>query len=506
MPTTTSRTTGSRLRRLALLTLAVPLALGAAVVLLPGQRLGEVVAALTQHTPGEWVRYAQRRLEGHPQLQAVGAPVLQTLQRRLEREVPALLPTLGKGQQPQALAPQRYTEAGRPLALAAPTSPEGPAVGGVLLHGEAEIAAAMQRARPGQQLVVASGHYRFTQALHTGGGGTATAPIVLTALRPGTVTLEFEAVEGITVSQPHWVFENLHLRGVCVRHGDCEHAFHVVGKAHATVLRNNLIEDFNAHVKINGQGGQWPDDGLLQFNTIRNSGARDTDKPVTPVDIVGADGWQVVDNVVAHFVKAQGNRASFGVFMKGGGHNGRIERNLVVCTAQDVSQPGTRAGLSMGGGGTGGAFCRDARCDAEHRDGRVINNIVAHCNDAGIHVFRAAGIVVAHNTLVNTAGIDVRVPPAQAQVHANVLDGPVRARDGGLVKAWDNVDGDWAGSPQRADALQIEPQPAAGQGDAADVASAALDFCAKPRTVPGVPGAVASGVPCAEPVARVSKP
>ena len=62
MPTTTSRTTGSRLRRLALLTLAVPLALGAAVVLLPGQRLGEVMAALTQHTPGEWVRYAQRRL------------------------------------------------------------------------------------------------------------------------------------------------------------------------------------------------------------------------------------------------------------------------------------------------------------------------------------------------------------------------------------------------------------------------------------------------------------
>ena len=459
-----------------------------------GDGLAQALQSATAHTPGEWLRYLQRRLQGHPNLEAVAAGPLRALQQQLEREVPALLPTLGKGQQPRTLGPLRYGDAGQPLpttALAVPVPG-----GGELLRSAAEIAAAMGRARFGNHLVIAPGRYRIRHTLQTRAGGTAHAPIVVRAERPGEVTLEFETEEGFLVSHPYWVFENLHLRGACAHHEQCEHAFHVVGEARATVLRNNLVEDFNAHVKVNGRGGAWPDDGLLQFNTLRNSGPRQTHRPVTPVDIVAASRWQVADNLVANFIKTQSNQISYGVFMKGGGSHGRIERNLVICTAQDISQPGARVGISFGSGGTGKAFCRDGRCDAEHSHGLAANNVVAHCNDTGIHVYRSADIVVAHNTLVNTSGVEVRVPPARARVEANLLEGYVRARDGGAVQSQDNVVGRLPGTREQVEGLLLQPARSLG-GDALPSGQVDTDFCGAPRTQRVVPGAVVSGVPCA---------
>ncbi|NML14414.1 hypothetical protein [Azohydromonas caseinilytica] len=481
---------------LVLLGLLVPLAVTVlAGVAAPGGGVAQALQSATGHTPGEWLRHLQRRVQGHPTLEAVASGPLRAIQHRLEREVPTLLPNLGKGQQPRTLGPLRYGDAGQPLPITAQAIPVPG--GGELLHSAAAIAAAMGRARPGQQLVIAPGRYRITHPLQTRAGGTASAPIVVRALRPGEVTLEFETGEGFLVAHPYWVFENLHLRGTCAHHDECEHAFHVVGAARATVLRNNLVEDFNAHIKVNGRGGVWPDDGLVQFNTLRNGAPRQTRKPVTPLDIVAASGWQVADNLVAHFVKAQGDQISYGMFMKGGGDQGRIERNLVICTTQDISQPGARVGLSFGGGGTSRAFCRDGRCEAEHAHGLVANNVVAHCNDTGIHVYRSADIRVAHNTLVNTAGVEVRVPPARAQVEANLLEGFLRARDGGVVRVEDNVVGPLAGTPQQVDGLLLQP-PGSLAWRAAAPGQIATDFCGTPRTEQLLPGAVAAGVPCAE--------
>ena len=253
------------------------------------------------------------------------------------------------------------------------------------------------------------------------------------------MTLRADTVEAIVVNQPYWVFENLTLRGVCVQDSRCEHAFHVVGRARATVLRNNRIEDFNAQIKLNGEDGHWPDDGLVQFNTLIDTRARRTARPVTPVDLVAASGWRLADNLVSGFVKAGGDRISYGLYMKGGGHGGRIERNLVVCSPADISRPGVRVGLSFGGGGTAAENCRDARCEAEHSGGLMANNVVAHCNDFGIDVFRSSNATVAFNTLVNTAGIDVRRVPASAALIGNVLDGRLRTRDGGQTSTQSNL-------------------------------------------------------------------
>ncbi len=41
----------------------------------------------------------------------------------------------------------------------------------------------------------------------------------------------------------------------------------------------------NAHFKVNGSGGAYPDFGVIEGNTLRNGSVRDTGNPVTPVDL-----------------------------------------------------------------------------------------------------------------------------------------------------------------------------------------------------------------------------
>ena len=393
-----------------------------------------------ERTPGELIRYAEQRLEGHDRLQAVALPVLGLIQRQVERPVPpGGLPTLVKGQQASVLWPVSYDRSGVPLPAQPLRQRWVPPVPALRIHTAAEFAVAMAAVLPGQTIEVAPGDYLVDQALQTGHAGTPQAPIVVRAAQPGTVVLRVATVQAFVVNQPYWVFENLTLRSVCTHDGDCEHAFHVVGRARATVLRNNRVEDFNAHIKFNGEDGHWPDDGLVQFNTLTDNRPRQTDHPVTPIDLVAASGWRVADNLVSGFIKAGGDRVSYGLYMKGAGHGGRVERNLVVCTTRDISQAGVRVGMSFGGGGTVAESCRAARCAAEHIGGVMANNVVAYCNDFGIDVFRSAGAIVAHNTLVNTAGIDVRRMPASATLIANVLDGRIRARDGGQVSLQSNL-------------------------------------------------------------------
>lgn len=366
-------------------------------------------------SPQELIRYLKRRLEGHNKLEAVLLPPLHAAQRHFEREPPAgPLPTLGKGQQAQAIQ-EPMAGISHQLYVDSPQA----------------IQQALRDAKAGTRIVIAPGLYPFNRTLGLGNNGRSDEPIVLSAAQPGTVWFQFGHVEGILVNRSHWVFENLDIRGVCKRHDDCEHAFHVVGRGAFTTIRNNRITDFNAHIKVNGHSGEWPDHGLLAYNTLTNSSARETTKPVTPLDLVGANHWRVQDNLVSNFVKRDGNRVSYGLFMKGASEGGRIERNLVICSPSDISRPGVRVGISFGGGGTGPTACRDKSCQAyEHRLGLAANNIVAHCNDTGLDVNQSIQIVLAHNTLINTSGVATRGTRAQARLYGNLYEGIARARNG----------------------------------------------------------------------------
>jgi len=397
----------------------------AVVAFLASDRGQHVVSEATSRSPQELIRYAQQRLEGHRALEWLLLPGLHALQRRWERSPPpGVLPTLGKGQQSVSTA-SAASETGAVIRV----------------DTAADIAQALLDSGPGTHIVIAPGRYSFNKTLRLGRDGQAKAPILVSALVPGSVQLDFTQVSGIQIDRPHWAFENLNIRGTCERDHDCEHAFHVVGAGAFTTLRNNLVQDFNAHIKVNGLNGEWPDHGLVAFNTLTNRATRQTDRPVVMLDLVGASHWKVQDNLVTNFAKGQGNRVAYGLFMKGASEGGRIERNLVICSPTDVSRPGERVGISFGGGGTQpAAVCRSNGCAAfEHRHGLAANNIVAHCNDAGLDINRASDIVLAHNTLINTAGVSARRSPTQGRLLSNLLEGNISARDGAALNLELNV-------------------------------------------------------------------
>jgi hypothetical protein len=259
------------------------------------------------------------------------------------------------------------------------------------------------------------------------------------AEHPGSALIEVGTRVGVEVAAPYWRFENLGLRGACGHPGDCEHAFHVFGAgSHFTALNNTLV-DFNAHFKINGLRGVFPDHGRIEANTIRNEAPRRTRSAVTPIDLVAASDWVVRGNLIADFVKLGGDGVSYGAFAKGAAVRTLFERNAIVCEQRLQGLPGQRVGLSFGGGGTGRPYCRDGRCITEHEDGIMRNNLVASCSDVGIYVNNGARSRIAHNTLLDTAGNQVRYPASGADVEGNLVDGAIRARNDGQLRATDNL-------------------------------------------------------------------
>jgi parallel beta-helix repeat protein len=315
-----------------------------------------------------------------------------------------------------------------------------------VLNGSEKIVAssdeaikAIASARPGDVITFLPGAYRFRgPSIDVRNAGRKENRITVRAARLDTVFLEFEMTEGFHVLAPYWTFENLNIQGVCADHSSCEHAFHVVGQGSYFTARNNRIIDFNAHFKINGSGNSAPDYGVIEGNTVSNKTVRRTGNPVTPIDLVAASHWVIRGNLISDFIKGFGNQISYGAFAKGGGSDNRFEGNAVLCEYLLRGAPGQRVGLSLGNGGTGLAYCRDKRCITE-QDGSIIqSNLIAHCSDDGIYINRSATSKILHNTLIDTGGISVRFAESSADIQGNLVDGAIRSRDGGLIRASEN--------------------------------------------------------------------
>lgn len=380
-------------------------------------------AAVVEHVgvaPRTLAPYVEKRSSGHnPAIVAVGGFAGRTLQH-VDR---------GDGGTPDLAS----------LMLGAQSAVAGQDGPGTVVMDADGLRAAMAVAEPGMTITLAPGIYRFAgKRLEANRPGRQGAPIVVRAAVPGSVQIEFAQVEGVRVSAPWWRFENLAIRGTCGDDSECEHAFHVVGAARHFAAVNNTIADFNAHFKINGENVAFPDDGILEANTLSNTHVRRTANPVVPIDLVAANGWAIRANVIKDFVKAGGNGVSYAAFAKGGGSANVFERNLVWCEDRLRGLPGQRVGLSLGGGGTDKPYCRDGQCIVEQQGSTIRGNLVAACSDAGIYLNSAADSRIEDNTVVDTVGIDVRYATSSARLDGNLVDGPVRSRDGGLVHAGDN--------------------------------------------------------------------
>lgn len=378
--------------------------------------------------PRVMAQYIERRTSGHnPFIVSAGrqaSGLLRWLDRTDYDHVLMPVPT-GNAPGNPARVPEFGTTQGRKL---------------VPVRSVEEALEAFGRAKPGDAITFAPGTYRFTgTAIALSGAGTRDAAISVRANQAGTVTLEFDMIEGFRVTQPHWLFENLRIRGVCARHDDCEHAFHVVGRASHFIARDNEVIDFNAHFKINGNESAFPDDGLIEGNVLRNDSIRNTGNPVTPIDLVAASGWVARRNLISDFLKGGGDQISYGAFAKGGGGGNVFDRNVVFCERQFKGAPGQRIGLSLGGGGSEKSFCRDRRCITEQEGGAITGNLVMSCSDDGIYINRSSSSRVDHNTLVDTSGVSVRFPESSADLEGNLVDGSIRARDEAAVHTTDNV-------------------------------------------------------------------
>lgn len=375
-------------------------------------------------TPRALAPYIVKRTTGHnPTIVGAGAMITRTLVEfdRGDTLPPPLL-RMNLGAQPSA-APVR-SKAGTHE---------------VMVSNADEARRVLGDAHAGDVITFLPGLYRFSgTTLPARGAGTADAPILVRALSPGSVKLEFDLQEGFQVNGPYWRFENLVIQGVCRGDGFCEHAFHVIGSAAHFAAVNNTITDFNAHFKINGDSGHFPDGGLIESNTLTNTRGRRTVNPVTPVDLVAASGWVVRHNIISDFVKEEGDLVSYGGFFKGAGMHNVFESNLVWCEHHLQGRPGQRVGLSLGGGGTEQGYCRDQRCITEQERGEIRANLIVACSDVGIYVNNAAASIVNDNTLLDTGGIDVRFAGSSADIDGNLIDGGIRNRNGAIVREGDN--------------------------------------------------------------------
>lgn len=298
----------------------------------------------------------------------------------------------------------------------------------------AELRQAIATAQPGDVIELMPGHYHVgPYGLGIDRPGTAAQPITLQALHLGDAVIDSDATQAIEVRAPYWHFINLDIHGVCAQDRNCAHALHIVGNAHDTILDNLRLVDFDAQVKVNAEGGRFPDRGILENSTLYDTHPRDTPSPVTPVDIDDASGWLIHNNLVADFVRAN-TQTSYGGYTKGAGEGTIFRDNVVLCAWHLNGTHGSQVGLSFGGGGMAPADRRDhGRSGFEQRNGTLADNLIAFCSDAGIDLNRAADTLIANNTLIDTAGIDLRYPQTSARIEANIVDGPIEARDGATI-------------------------------------------------------------------------
>ena len=300
----------------------------------------------------------------------------------------------------------------------------------------AGLTAAIETAEPGDAITLAPGLYRMERVPVTRAGG-ADAPIRVTAREPGDTRLQFSGTELFKVNAPHWQFSGLDIEGL----EGASHAFHVVGKADGFVLQGSRLRGFHAALKANPEGGEAPDDVLIEGNIFYNATPRRTAKPVTPIDVVGGDRWVIRGNFIADFAKAGGNGIGYGAFLKGGGHNGVVERNLVICEWRHTG--GARVGLSFGGGGS--TPCSGGACPLEHAGGIMRNNIVLNCPEApGIDINRSQDVSIRHNTIYRSWGIVARSPGTVANVRNNLMSGAAGTRDGATLVGDGNIEAGFA--------------------------------------------------------------
>ncbi|MCP5209243.1 MAG: hypothetical protein H7A01_18790 [Hahellaceae bacterium] len=304
---------------------------------------------------------------------------------------------------------------------------------------EASLKQALKSVEAGTTLIMQPGVYEINSAyIGVVKKGEPAKRITLMAENLGEVTIKLDAVDGFLVVAPYWTFKNLVIQGNCSNDSRCEHAFHIVGDSHHTEISNNILRNFNAAIKVNAANDKRPDNGLITNNAIFNDAPRNTNKPVTPIDIVAASDWTIARNFVADFAKSGGDYISYGAFAKGAGTNNTFEQNIIFCEWKHAG--GKRIGISLGGGGTGARYCADGQCLTEQERSTIRNNIIGNCPlEVGLYVNQSKASEIYNNLIFNTRGIDLSGDQTTATLYNNIIDGRVVSKNGAQFRSENNI-------------------------------------------------------------------
>ena len=310
----------------------------------------------------------------------------------------------------------------------------------VRVSDEKELLTAIKNAIPGDDIIIEPGYYHLVQRyIEVKNLGNNLFPIRVRAKTLGNVQINMTTTEGFQISAPYWSFENLKIKGVSENKSGSEHAFHIVGNAHHTTIKNNRVQNFNAHIKINGyKGYAYPDYGLIIANQLTNDTIKRTKNPVTPIDAVGVNNWLVTKNIISDFAKLWGTQVSYAGFFKGGGTNNSFTKNLIICELNHSG--GIRIGLSFGGGGTGKTLFREGNTRIEHNNGLIKNNIIANCpNDVGIYINKGSNTKIESNLIIDSLGIDIRFKESSASIKENEYNGRINKRNSAQIDLFNNT-------------------------------------------------------------------
>jgi len=317
----------------------------------------------------------------------------------------------------------------------------------IQVNNTKQLLQALHAAEPGDGIELQIGVYSIPHNVHINKNATTYRPIILYAKELGNVLIEFNAMEGFVINASNWTLQNLMIKGDCKDHNSCDHGIHIIGKGDGTIIRNNIIYDVNSGIKGNGSPQKdsptiYPDNVLIEKNTFTNTAPRNTAYSVTTIDVVGGNNWRIRANLISDFIKLHSDKTSYAAFLKGYGKKGIIEENLVICNMNLYKEGHTQLGLSLGGGGTGSQFCFDKKCEYEHVQGTIQNNIIMNCNDVGIYINKGKDSKIINNTLYNTAGIDVRFPESSALVINNIVNGQIQTRNKASLIKKNNLETD----------------------------------------------------------------
>ena len=180
----------------------------------------------------------------------------------------------------------------------------------------AELQAAISSAVANDEMVLADGRYDFTASPSCNASGTAALPITVRAANRLKARIRFNTVEGFKVNGPYWRFDRLDVVGICPVDSDCEHAFHVSGRATGFQLLRSRIADFNAQLKVNASpaadgGYDIPNQGLIEGNELFDSHTRNTGNPTTKLNIDTGDDWVIRGNFIHDFHKGLPDNVSY---------------------------------------------------------------------------------------------------------------------------------------------------------------------------------------------------